>query len=293
LIEKIPFFLIALLFVFLSSLSARRMGVLLSAESASFTLRIENALVSYVAYIGKMIWPQRLAFLYPYPDAIPLWQTAGSVLLLACITVFVIRFIGTAPYLSVGWFWYAGTLVPVIGLVQQGFWPKMADRFAYMPFIGLYIMIAWGAADRFEKWRWKKTGMIAAAGVLFLSFLLLTAIQAATWKNSITLYAHAVSVTAKNYLAYNNLGNAYLRQGRMAEAVEQYHKALHIFSVYAEAHCNLGVAFFQQGKTGKAIYHFREALRITPDSILFQTNLKAALNRRDRQDRPATGHPDN
>ena len=144
--EKIPLFILSALSVYISVLSHQHLGILQSTEAVPLTLRIENALVSYVVYIVKTIWPQNLAVFYPYPDALPLWQTAGALLVLACISLILLLGLKHIPSLGTGWLWYFGTLVPVTGLVQAGLWPAMADRWAYIPAIGIFIIIVWGGS---------------------------------------------------------------------------------------------------------------------------------------------------
>ena len=244
---------------------------------------IANALVSYITYIGKMLWPLDLTIPYPYTDVLPVWQVGGAGLLLLCISFLVFWRRRRYPYLLVGWLWYLVTLVPVIGLVKGG--PHaMADRYTYVPLIGLFIIIAWGVPDILARWRYKKEGL-AAASAIFLSILMvITWFQLRHWTNGITLFKHAINVTANNSVAHNNLGNALKNQGRMSEAIKHYTDALRIRPNYVLAHYNLGSALAGQGKLSEAIKHYTEALRIRPDFAETRGNLKklsAILNKID------------
>jgi hypothetical protein len=165
-VEKIPFVLLSAVSIFVSALSLHRHDNFISLTAVPLDVRIGNALVSYVGYIKKMILPYNLSVYYPYPRMLPLWQVAGAVLILAGVTVAVIRHYRLKPYLLVGWLWYLGALVPVLGLVQAGLWPAMADRFVYVPMIGLWIMIAWGAYEFAEHKRYKTSGVAVAAAVI-------------------------------------------------------------------------------------------------------------------------------
>lgn len=240
-------------------------------------LRIANALVAYVSYIGKMIWPQNLAVFYPHQgQSLQLWQAAGACLLLGLISVAVLRRARLHPYLVVGWFWYLGTLVPVIGLVQIGA-QAMADRYTYVPLIGLFIMITWGIPELSAKWPYRRIGLALAAGAALAASMTLTWSQLHHWKNTVTLFEHALDVTANNYLAHNNLGIAYARQGKIDKAVNHYTKALQFKPNFPRAHNNLGNAYARQGRQDKAISHYTMALQIKPDFAGAHNNLGNAL----------------
>jgi tetratricopeptide (TPR) repeat protein len=182
-----------------------------------------------------------------------------------------------APFLGVGWFWYLGTLVPVIGLVQAGFWPAMADRFAYIPAIGLFIIVAWGISGLAKNWYYKKT-LLAAAAVVTLIFLMTVAwVQTGYWRNSTLLFEHALDITENNYLVHNNLGNIYFRQGLIDEAAKHYAESLRINPSFVLAHNNLGAAMLRTGNIEKAIFHFQAALRLKPNDHDVLNNLHKAL----------------
>ena len=276
-LEKIPLLVFSAICVNLSSLSVQRLGIIISTASVPINLRIANALVSYVSYIKKMIWPNNLAVFYPYPDALPLWQVVISGLILIGISILVLWAVRSKPYLSIGWFWYMGTLVPVIGLVQVGLWPAIADRFAYVPLIGLFIVIAWGVPDLVVRWRHRKAGLAAIAATLFTILMATTWLQIQHWQNGVTLFTHNLNVTHNNSLAHNELGNALKQQGKFDKAMFHYYKALQINPCYAEAHNNLGFTLARQKDYQDAIYHYNEALRIKPTYTEAHNNLATAL----------------
>lgn len=308
--EKLPFFLLAAAAATLTVLAQQRGGTVKTLEFFPLGTRISNALISYVSYIGKVIWPPPMAILYPYPDHIPLWAVGGAALFLACVTFFVIRAVRGWPYLAVGWLWYLGTLVPVIGLVQVGM-QAMADRYTYVPLIGLFIMVAWGVPDVLNGWRYRKVVFALGSGLSLLIFAILAWTQVQWWQNSVTLFEHTLRVTSENFLirnklgnalfqkgdigkavahyqealrinphfveAYNNIGNALVHDGDISHAIDYYRKALSQAPDYADAHNNLGFALARQGRIEEAITHYREALRIKPDFAQAQYNLGVAL----------------
>ncbi|MDY7034645.1 MAG: tetratricopeptide repeat protein [Thermodesulfobacteriota bacterium] len=263
--EKIPLFALSASSIYLSLLSSQRLDIVIPIERIPICLRIENALVSLVFYIKMMIWPRDLAVFYPYPLSIPFWHSAGAGLLLAVLTIIIIRRLNKFPYLSIGWLWYIGTLLPVIGLAEQGLWPAVADRFAYIPLIGLFIIIVWGFYDMGQKCRFQKVLFPVLTGSILSCLLISTWMQVQYWKNSITLLKHAVDVTANNHLAHYNLGAALHQKGMVERAIWHYTEALKIMPDNAQFHVNLGAALFQQKKLDQAINHFSEALRTVPE----------------------------
>ena len=281
-LEKVPLLALAAFTINLSSSSVREYGIVLSMESVSMMLRIYNALVSYIKYLGKMIWPQKLAIHYPFPETIPLWQPFAAFMLLVIISGLFIKALKRAPYLAVGWLWYLGTLVPVIGLMQAGLWPAMADRWTYVPAIGIYILVAWGISDLAARWQFKKAWLSLAAASVLLVFMFTAWLQVRFWTDSIPLFEHALKVTTHNFVAHNNLGTALKDQGRIEEAINHYHEALRIFPGYANAHNNIGAAMEDQGKIAEAIHHYTEALRFDPDNALIHYNLGHVLGEQDR-----------
>lgn len=276
-LEKIPFIVLSAGAICFSSLSLKSLGIVTSTVSVSMRLRIANALVSYVNYIKKMIWPHNLALYYPYPHALPLWKVAGSGLLLLCISFLILRAVKSKPYLVVGWLWYIGTLVPAIGLVQAGLWPATADRFAYVPLIGLFIIIGWGAPDLVDRWRSRKIVLVTFATILIFFLAVTTWMQLKYWQNGVTLFTHTLNVTPNNSLINKELGNAWEDQGNFNKAKYYYTKAIQINPNNAEAHNNLGRIFILQKDYKDAIYHCNEALRINPTFTIAHNNLATAL----------------
>jgi len=279
-LEKVPFFVLSGVGIYLSASSVEGLGTVIPMELRPMELRVANALVSYVSYIGKMIWPQGLAIHYPYPDMVPTWKATCAGLFLVLVSLVVFPAIKRKPYLSVGWLWFLGTLVPVTGLVQVGLWPAMADRWAYVPLIGLFIMIAWGVCDLVARWSRKKTVLASLSLAILLVLMILSWTQVRYWKNSIALFEHALNVTMNNVPAHNNLGKSLAKRGEIAEAIIHFSEALRIKPRYAKAHYNLGLAFANQDRTTEAIIHFSEALRIKPGLAEAHHNLGVALMRK-------------
>ena len=234
-------------------------------------LRVENAVVSQAIYIVKMFWPARLAVFYPYPHDLPVWQIALSALLLVGVSMVVLRQRRSRPYLAVGWLWYLGTLVPVIGLIQVGAQAR-ADRYTYLPMVGLSIMLVWGLPEVL-----KSKVAISGAIVACLACAVLCEAQIQYWRNSETLFRHALDVTSSNYLAHHNLGVAFADEGRFPEAIKQYQAALQIEPNAANVQTDYGNALAKSGRLPEAIEHYEAALRVLPDSPITHNDLANAL----------------
>jgi len=243
----------------------------------SFPLRMSNACVSCATYLWQMVYPGNLAAYYPLKEqGLPLWEVVLSLLVLVPISALAFRWRRQRPWLLVGWLWYLVMLVPVIGLVSSGL-RAHADRYTYLPQIGLYLIIAWAAtglvAGRRDG-RWL-VGSLAFAVVVAL--ILCTRSQVSYWRNSELLWTHTLACTSANVIAHNNLGNALFQKGKVDEAIVHYQTALQINPDYAEAHINLGNALLQRGKVDEAIVHYQTALQIHPDDAKAQANLGNAL----------------
>lgn len=271
-LEKVPFLVLAFISSVITYLVQHKDGAVVSLTLVPIQLRVENAFVSYVRYLGNMIWPSRLAVFYPFRFDLPLWQVAGSVLLLVVVTLLLLRQWRRYPYLIVGWFWYLITLVPVIGFVQVGS-QSMADRYTYVPLIGLFIVFAWGAPELLKGCRWRQSILTASAAGILTALALCTYRQLGHWQDSITLYKHSISVTSANRFILDNLASAFLERGRLDEAIEQCNFALKIDPDDYLAHFILGLIYDRQGKTSAAIYHYGEAVRIKPGYIEALNNL--------------------
>jgi Flp pilus assembly protein TadD len=274
LLEKVPFF----------ALSAASCAVTILAQSKGGAVghlpsgvRAANAVVSYASYLGKTVWPSSLAGFYPYTiSGITMWKVVAAALLLVCMTGLTIRGIRSRPYLAIGWLWFLGTLVPVIGLVQVGM-QSMADRYTYVPLVGLFVIVAWGAPDLLGGWRRSREALIAGGGVVLLAFSLAARVQAEYWRSGETLFRHAIRTTSGNWLAHNNLGSQILREGRTSEAIPHFQEAIRIRPEYADAHTNLGVAMGMQGDLAGGIAHVRQAILLAPKDAFAHTTLGLGL----------------
>jgi Tfp pilus assembly protein PilF len=282
--EKVPLLGLTLASSIVTFVAQQRGGAVIGFEVLPLGQRVANALVSYVAYIGKMLWPTRLAVIYPYPHSLPIWWVIGSLLGLIGVSVLVIRAARRAPYLPVGWLWYLGTLVPVIGLVQVGIQSMAADRYTYVPLIGLFIILAWGIPDLLTRWSYRHIALPIGAGLVLVACSITASVQVQYWKNRTALWERAVDVTKGNYLAHNNLGNVLAQMGKTDEAIAHYAEALRIKPGLAEAHNNLGFTLAGRGRADEAMTHYAEALRIKPDYVEARSNLGVALATQGRVD---------
>ncbi len=239
--------------------------------------RLQTSLVACVVYIGQMFWPVDLAVFYPY-HAVALWQVTLSGLLLAGISALAIYWWRTRPYAATGWFWFLGTLIPVVGIVQAGAQAR-ADRYTYLPMVGLSILLAWGAADVIRRWPGAKTIVAVPGGVFCAGCMALTATQTAYWQNSGTLFQHAVEVTRDNYVAQNGLAIYLAQNGRGIEAIPHFEEVLRLVPGDAAIHNNLGILFGSwPGHEEQAISHFEAAVHLHPEFKEAQYNLGVALS---------------
>ena len=239
-------------------------------------LRVENALVSYVKYLLKLLWPVDLGVLYPLPQSYPLWQVIGSVLALLSISLLVIRGSHTRRYLVVGWFWFLVTLLPVIGLIQVGS-QSMADRYTYLPGIGLFIMVAWGIPDLSRNWP-LRNGILALLSVVILTVsTVLTRQQISYWQDSITIFRHTLRVTPDNYLVNDLIGVTLAKKGNLDAAINEFQVALRINPNDSAVRRNLGVTLAQKGYLAAAIEEYHASLRISPGDIRTQDLLATTL----------------
>ena len=261
--EKIPLFVLSAALSSATFFVQQHGGAVTSIEILSLKARVANAIVSYTSYIGKMIWPLNLAVLYPLREW-QLGQVMMSGLLLLVLSAFAVRAWRRFPYLTVGWLWYLGTLVPVIGLVQVGV-QSMADRYTYIPLIGLFIIVAWGMRDIAVKWRSRRILLLIFSAIALVFFIICTWFQVNYWQDGITLFKHTVKVTHNNSIAHCNLAHALDRHGKHDEALIHYSKALQINPKYTEAHNNIGNILARQRNDKGAFYHYQEALRINPN----------------------------
>jgi len=275
-LEKIPLFILVVFSCILTFLAQKNYGAVQALEALPLINRITNALISYSSYVLKTIWPSSLAVFYPHPgNSLPAWQIVGAALLIAVAIFLSIRTSKKYPYMAVGLFWYLGTLVPVIGLVQVGD-QAMADRYTYLPLIGLFIIIAWGASDLTFKWHYRKIFLWVSWVIIFSVLTVCTFFQAGHWKNGITLFENAIKVTENNYKAQNNLGAAFSPVD-LDKAIVHFKEALKIKPDYATALHNLGIALSDKGNYDEAVLYFNKALKINPQLTDARNNLANIL----------------
>ena len=282
-LEKWPFFALAAVISVVTFMVQKRTGAMEAGEHLDLGARSGNALVSYCRYLGKLFWPTDLAVLYPHPGH---WQMeklllAGALLVGVSAALLVSR--RRYPFMLMGWLWYCGTLVPVIGLVQVGH-QAMADRYAYIPSLGVLILAIWGAYELSRRWRYEMIVLPVGGAVAVAICIGLTRWQLGYWRDSETLFRHAIDVTENNYLAHNSLGNALLKQGQADEAIREYQEAIRLKPDYAGAHNNLGTTLYQKGQIDEAVRQFQEAIRLKPDEAEAHFNLGAAFGMRGQAD---------
>jgi Flp pilus assembly protein TadD len=285
LVEKIP------LFVLSAAASAitvyAQEGSLATLEAVSLGRRIGNALVSYAAYLGKLFWPAKLAVFYPLPAAIPLWKSLAAGALLLAITALCLWRFRRQPVLAVGWFWFLGMLVPVIGLIQVGR-QAMADRYTYLPSIGLFIAVVWGVvelAERLaERVRVPRPALASAALALTLALSVAAHAQAETWKDSLTLFRHALTVTENNYLAHLNVAVALSKDNQEAEAREHFREVLRLQPNLADAQAAYATGLRRWGHSAEALQYARRAVQLKPERSRFRQTLAVILEDLGRKD---------
>jgi tetratricopeptide (TPR) repeat protein len=275
--EKLPFFALSIFASFVTYAVQTGAGAA-EAVQAPLGLRIENALVSYAAYIGNMFWPADLAVFYPYPQGLPVWQVILAVVVIGGISGFAWRRFPTEPYFAVGWLWYLVTLVPVIGLVQVGAQAR-ADRYTYVPMVGLCIMLAWGAESFALHWPRAKPAIVALAASVCVAWAAAAWVQIGYWRNSESLFQHAVDVTSGNYVAEHNLGSALMEEpGRLPDAIRHLQRAVQIKPDSARAHSDLGSALSKlPDRLPQVIAEYQLAVRYSPGSAIPHYNLGNAL----------------
>jgi Flp pilus assembly protein TadD len=274
--EKLPLLVLAGASGLITVLVQRKGGAVAPVDALPLTFRLQNALVSYVAYVGKMLWPVHLAAVYPYPRSIPTAWVAASAIALIAASVAALRAARRRPYLAVGWFWYLGTLVPVIGLVQVGS-QAMADRYTYIPLVGLFLVVAWGVPDLLDRWPAGRRALPIAAAFVILGCLVTARVQVQYWRDSQALWQHAVDVTTDNFIAQDGLGVAFATQGRGKEAIAHFAEAVRANPNYPYAHNNLGIELRKQRRLEEAVVQEAEAVRLKPDFAEGHNSLGNAL----------------
>lgn len=283
-LEKIPLFLISAAWSAVTFATQKDLGAVKTLHHYPFGVRVGNAVLAYGQYLRKTLWPHDLAVYYPLPEhlAAPLNILAGAALLTG-ISFLVLSLRRRHPYLLVGWLWYVGTLIPVIGLVQIGN-HAMADRFSYVPLIGIFFMAVWGLANLTSSWRHRTTVVFVTVAAVVLVILLQTRNQVTYWHDSITLFEHTLDVTTDNYLIHNNLGVAYSEKGEESNAIANYLEAIRINPKYAEAYNNLGYSYLLMGQWQDAAGQLHVAVRLNPGYTVAHNNLGLAYYRSGRYD---------
>jgi len=295
--EKVPLFILAITISVATFIIQKDWKAVASINDLPIYVRFSNALISYTTYLVKMIWPFALAVIYPHPGKVLGWQFAGSLLTVACVSLMAFKAARQAPFFIVGWLWYIGTLIPVIGIVQVGA-QALADRYTYIPLIGVFIIIAWGVPALVPNRRFYRSIISLCAVVIIALFTSTTWLQIKTWANSETLFEHAIETTPNNFLAHNYLADSLEKKGDLQAALHHYaealrikpdyelfnkntggalvadgklHEAMEYFSSMLQknpnsknAHNGLGLILFRQGKVSEAISHYSEALKIDP-----------------------------
>jgi len=280
--EKLPFFLLAAVDCGVTFFAQNKAAW--SFQSIDFPSRMGNALISYAVYLGQMVLPVNLALLYPHPgNHLFMGKVVLALLVLILISAGVLIGRRRQPWLLVGWLWYLGMLVPVIGLVQVGTQAR-ADRYTYLPQMGLYLLLTWSVAAISSKWPWRRAVLGTAAAVILAGLMMVAHVQTRYWKNSITLWTHTLNCTSGNYTAYNNLGIALADQGKPAEAMRCYRQAIQLKPDYADAQRNLGAMLILQGNVDEAIQHLDRALQLKPDFAEAHNDLGVILAQKGKPD---------
>lgn len=282
--EKVPLIALSVVSSIITFLAQQSTKTVVGFDVIPPGARFANVLVSAVKYLVKTVWPTSLAVYYPFPPSgYPWWQPAVAALILLMVTIAAVVWIRRHPYLAVGWFWFLGMLVPVIGLVQVG-GQAMADRYMYLPHIGLFILATWGLAALTRQVRWKRE-VLTACGVAVLALFSIAATrQVRYWHDGITLYNHTLAVTTGNPIIRADLGVLLDDQGRFAEAVTQYREAVRLYPRHAQNINNLAVSLVKLGRFEEAAYWYREALRLSPDLVDCRLNFAQLLVRLGRRD---------
>ena len=264
-VEKIPLIVLSAVSSMVTFLAQR--GAIGWTEQLPVLARISNAIVSYVVYIRQMFWPARLAVFYPHPEnRLSIWEISLAFVILLGITMAAYVLRKKAPFLIVGWLWYLGMLVPVIGLVQVG-WQGHADRYTYLPQVGLYIAVTWTVADLTRSWRFQR--ILLGAGAIFIlgAFSWRARVQTSYWRNSEALFTHALAVTENNDVALNNLGILSLEKGQLDDAISKLEAAINVRPDNGPAHDNLAKALLKKGRVAEAMVHYRKFLEIEPQNV--------------------------
>jgi Flp pilus assembly protein TadD len=276
-LEKVPFLAAGALAASIGIYGQKQLGAVPDVVQFPIGDRIANAALSFMCYLVQTFWPVDLAAYYPYPATFPLRPVFFATLLILIASALLLWAARRRPYLAVGWLWYVVTLLPVIGLVQVGGHSR-ADRYTYVPLIGLFLLVTWAAHDFTKRWRYQAVMLSSATVIVTSVCLVLTRRQIGYWKDGETLFRHAIAVTRDNPMAQMNLGVALTRKGQLDEAVGHLQEAVRLAPNHAQAHNNLGVALGRQRRLDEAIVQLQEAIRIFPNLADAHANLGDALS---------------
>jgi protein O-mannosyl-transferase len=279
--EKLPFFALSAASCVATFLAQRAGGAVQDMERYPLLPRLANALVSWAEYAWKAFWPHPLAIFYPYPPGVPVLKTIVAAGFLALVTTAVIRVARRAPYAVTGWLFYLGTLVPVIGLVQVGN-QRMADRYTYLPSIGLFVLVVWCLGERFASSSPGRRGLAAAAVASLLASAALASRQVRVWKDSVTLFEHAIATVPDNHPAHLNLGGALYLEGQPEAAAAQFREVVRIRPEWAPGHHNLGAAMLSSGRGEEGVRELAESVRLLPSRVDYRIDLAVALRAQGR-----------
>ena len=275
-LEKWPFFVLTAASCAVTYIIQKKGGAMVGMAGLTFAARTENAAVSYCRYLGKFFWPENLSAVYPVINHWAMPAVISAVVLLVVVSVFAVTMRQRFPYFLTGWFWFVGTLVPVIGLVAVGD-QSMADRYTYVPLIGPLILLAGGAHDLTRHWRHRAAIFSWAAAGVIVACTILTRENINSWKNTEALFRHAIASTKNNYKANGVLGSLLLQQGRVDEAIGPLQEVVRLRPEASLAHNSLGAALGIKGRFAEAIREFRTASRLKPGDATTRFNLGKAF----------------
>jgi len=276
-LEKIPLFLLSILSIFLTIYSVQGDQHLVPDNQYSMKFRAANAITSIIIYIGKIFWPMNLAVFYPYPEKIIWWKPLIAAFLLIVPTILFLRRIRSSPYLIIGWSWFLITLLPVLGIIQAGLWPAMADRWVYIPAVGLFLITIF-TGEKIAAILSLSRKTIFLFAIFFTSILMMISWhQVRFWQNSVSLYGQTLKATTGNYMAHNNLGNILMENGQLEQALHHFQKAIQIKPSYLEAQMNLANTLIHQGKHQEAIEQYKKLSGRYPGNAMIFNNLGAAI----------------
>lgn len=275
--EKIPFFLIAILVSYFVTESLNEYHNTISFTRVSLSLRIYNIIVSYALYIIKLFWPADLAVFYPFPKSISVPQLISALLFLGGISFIIFHTFKEKKFMSVGWLWFLGTLTPVSGLIMVGLWPSLADRWAYIPFIGLFIIISWSINDFVNRLKYMHTWFVSVVIFIIFAFGTVSWHQVHKWRDNVALYSQAVSVTSDNYVLHSNLGFALTDKGRQEEAIHHLRRSLEIEPKHTDALNSLAHVLAEKGQFDEALDLYYKAIELNPYYFTARRNLVSLL----------------